>query len=392
MALSALFAATFAQTASMVSDQGIPLLLPLIKHDLALSLPVAAFVVTSAGLGRLLTALPVGQLVDRVGSRAVLTGTCITLALCLALAAAAHSVPLLLIALVAGGAATAGTTSGGAALVAQAFRARRGLAMGIRQSGVPLGGLVGAFLLPWVALASSWHWAIAVSAVIAASGGVVAFLMISGAAEQMPRVSRLSLASVLQPLRSGPLLALFIWGGFLVMGQYAFISLVPIQEGSLRLGVLMVAAGQVGGIVGRPGWGLISDLIGGRRRLCMVLISILAVAGCLAVGVLRPSAGPIVLAVAAFAFGLSVIGWQGLWATAITEVGGAGRAGSALGFGQLFIQVGILVGPVFVALVAGTPGGFRLAWIALALLVIAGSAPLLLVRRWPAEGGFATGP
>lgn len=390
-AVNALVAATLAQAATMVSDQGIPVLLPFIKHDLALSLPAAAALVTIMASGRLVAALPVGQLVDRVGSRAVLIGTSIVLGLFLGLASLAHSLPVLVVLLIAAGAATAGTTSAGAALVAQSFGSRRGLAMGIRQSGVPLGGLAGALLLPWLAQASSWHWAIAVSAAIAATGAIIVYALTTDAAEVRHDRPPLSLRRLVSLVGSRPLLAIFVWGGVFVVGQYSFISLIAVQEGGLSLGVLMVILAQLGGTLGRPGWGLFSDLIGRRRRACLLLISAAAVASCLVVGRLQPSAGPWLLGAFAFAFGISLIGWQGLWATSIVEIAGPGQAGTALGFGQLFIQVGIMAGPALLALIAETGGGFNLAWTVLAVALALASIPLLLIQEWPVEGRFTDG-
>ena len=385
--VNVLVAATFAQAASMVSDQGIPVLLPFIKHDLNLSLPAAALLVTTMGSGRFIASLPVGQLVDRIGSRAVLGGTCIVLGLVLGLASLASSLPLLVVLLVAAGAATAGTTSAGAALVARTFASRRGLAMGIRQSGVPLGGLAGGLLLPWIAQAVSWHWAIAASAAFAVTGAIAVYVLTTDRDEV--RSGRPALSMVVGLVKSPPLLAIFVWGAVFVVGQYSFITLIAVQMGGLSLGVLMVTFAQLGGVLGRPAWGLFSDLIGRRRRVCMLIISVAAVVCCAVVGRLQPSAGPWLLGAFAFAFGVAMIGWQGLWATSIAEVTGPGQAGTALGFGQMFIQVGIVAGPAVLALIAEKGGGFNVAWIALGAALFVVSLPLLLIRNWPAEGRYA---
>jgi MFS family permease len=384
--MNVLLAATFAQAGSMVSDQGIPVLLPFIKHDLNLSLPAAALLVTTMGSGRFIASLPVGQLVDRIGSRAVLGGTCVVLSVVLGLASLANSLPLLVVLLVAAGAATAGTTSAGAALVARAFASRRGLAMGIRQSGVPLGGLIGGLLLPWIATAVSWHWAIAASAAFALAGAIAVYVLTTDRDEA--RSGRPALGLVVSLLRSKPLIAVFVWGGVFVVGQYSFITLIAVQEGGLALGVLMVTFAQLGGALGRPAWGLFSDLIGQRRRLCMLLISAAAVACTMVIGRLQPSAGPGLLGAFAFAFGIAMIGWQGLWATSISEITGPGQAGTALGIGQMFIQVGIVAGPAILALIIER-GGFNFAWTALGVALLVATLPLLLIRNWPVEGRFA---
>jgi predicted MFS family arabinose efflux permease len=106
------------------------------------------------------------------------------------------------------------------------------------------------------------------------------------------------------------------------------------------------------------------------------------------IGRLQPSAGPGLLGAFAFAFGIAMIGWQGLWATSISEITGPGQAGTALGIGQMFIQVGIVAGPAILALIIER-GGFNFAWTALGVALLVATLPLLLIRNWPVEGRFA---
>ena len=103
---------------------------------------------------------------DKVGERVVLVGGGLATGVFLA-AAMASPFPLLVALMVMAGLASAGATPAGGRLVLLAFpRNRRGLALGIRQTGVPIGGVVSAVLLPWIAHIAGWRWAVAVAGLI----------------------------------------------------------------------------------------------------------------------------------------------------------------------------------------------------------------------------------
>jgi MFS family permease len=365
------------------------LLLPFIKWEFDLSLAAAAVLVTIFAVGRAIGSLPTGYLVDRLGSRSILIWTCYLLAVFLGLAATTHTILWLVLALIAAGAATAGTTAAGAPMVAAAYTKLRGLAMGIRQAGIPIGGAVGALALPWLAYQGSWRLALAGAGAVALAGAVVASLM---RRDPVARVSARDAVVGHRPpaLLSAPLVVLFIWSALAVAAQYAFLALISVQEGAIGLGVTMVVLSQAGGVVGRPGWGLVSDAIGRRRRLTLLIVTAVGISSILAISWLPPASSVLVLGAAAVGFGLSINGWQGIWVTSVVEIAGPARAGTALGYGQLALQIGTVAGPAFVALVAENTGGFGVAWPLLAGAMAVASVPLVILRSWPAEGRYDT--
>ena len=100
------------------------------------------------------------------------------------LLAAAAPLPLLVPLLVLAGATGASSTPAGGRLVLLAFpRNRRGFALGIRQTGIPVAGLITALALPWIAHFSSWRWSIAVAAGVTA---LTALPLLSLRAEPRP--------------------------------------------------------------------------------------------------------------------------------------------------------------------------------------------------------------
>jgi hypothetical protein len=95
----------------------------------------------------------------------------------------------------------------------------------------------------------------------------------------------------------------------------------------------------------------------------------------------------VLLVVSLFA-GLTLIGWQGLWVTAVSERGGAGRAGITLGFSLTFIGAASAAAPPLYGLVADLTGGLRSIWIALVLVLTLALLPVWLLGR-PARGSEA---
>src|ERR1700737_4492343 len=135
---------TTAQAGASVVQQALGSLSPII---------VAAFVLSKAQLGVIFTALMVGSalfvaasgvMTDRWGERrmVLLSGAAMTLALLAA--AVVHSYAALVACIAVFGAAYAASTPAGGRAILAWFDRDRGFAMGIRQTGVPVGGLIGA--------------------------------------------------------------------------------------------------------------------------------------------------------------------------------------------------------------------------------------------------------
>ena len=144
--------------------------------------------------------------------------------------------------------------------------------------------------------------------------------------------------------------------------------------------LVFVAIAQVAAIVGRLAWGIISDRVfGGRRRPMVFLISGVG-AGCLTVlGALSGHAPLALFGVLAFLAGLSVIGWQGVWIMALSELAGPLRAGAATGCALTFVAIAIAVAPPLYGLIADLAGGYRLMWLVLAAVVLLSLVPAALV-------------
>jgi MFS transporter, ACS family, hexuronate transporter len=363
-----------------VVDQGVLTLTGFIKLDLGLSAFAAGLVVASFAVGRIAGAYATGVAADRLGEqRTLLVGGLATAAI--VLVASVMPLPVFVPLMVLAGAAGASATPAGGRLVLLAFpRNRHGTALGIRQTGIPVGGLVAAATLPWIAHVASWRWALAAAACVAA---LMALPLLSLRATPPPprepgRQQHVG--------RNRNLLMLTAWGCLVVTGQYALVAFLALDlnEGSgltLAEASIFVAVANVAGIIGRVLWGLVSDHHGGSRKAYLLTINAVGLIGAVLLFVV-PRTAPIALIglIVALA-GVALIGYQGLWITMIAEVAGPERVGAATGFAITFVASAIALSPPLYGLVADLAGTYRAIWAVLAVVLVVALVPASLVRE-----------
>jgi sugar phosphate permease len=344
---------------------------------------IGAAIATSSG-GMTLTLLGWGLLTDRVGERTVISIGLSCAAVLLGLAATADEfwrlVALVTVAGMAGAAVNAAT---GRAVMSWFPAHERGLALGIRQTAVPVGAGLGALVLP--ALSSSFGLGAAFAALAGAqaAAALAAFLWL----REAPGFADESIAGhVGSPLRDRRLWQLAAGSILLVSVQIAltgFVVLYLHEERGLSPGQAgaVLAVINAAGAVLRIGLGRLSDRIGSRLRPLRTLSLGLAVA--MAAAAVLTEAPDGVLIAALVAAGALSVGWNGLSFTATAELAGRARSGAALGFQQTALGLGSMVAPLaFAALVEATswPVGFAV----LAVLPVGAFAtfgPLLQAER-----------
>ncbi len=330
-----LAAGTAAQASFSAIGIGLPVLVPVLREEYVLSLGEIGVLLAAEWVGSLLTLLPWGLAADRYGERVVLALGVSACAACLAGAAVAPDFPTLLVLLGLAGATGASVNAASGRAVMQWFAAdERGLALGIRQSAVPVGGVVAALTVPWLAEAGGSQAAFFFLAALCAAGALSGALVLRG--RQEPGGDGIEVASVAATLRDGRLWRLCLGSSVYVYSQVAIIGFGVLflhdEHGfSEREAALVIAAAQVLAVAFRIGAGRWSDILGLRvvplRRVGLVIAAMLGVTAVLA-------DGPLWLLVPALALagGLSMA-WNGLAFTAAAELGGR-RSGAAIGFQQ----------------------------------------------------------
>jgi ACS family hexuronate transporter-like MFS transporter len=385
----ALALATSAHALGSFSALAVAPLTPFLVDGLQLTRAQVGLLLPAAYFGGVVMSLPAGWLTDRVGVRASLAAGLAVIGLMVALASLADGLGSVLGCLVvAGFGFSVLNPATGKAVLDWFPPRRRGVAMGIKQTGLTLGGVVGALVLPPLAAASDWRHALAV----AGFTSVACALVVAFAYPRAPvvRATRPADAGQLrelpQFLRRPGVIVVLACGFALSMAQSSLLAYLTLY-GREVLGLSSVEAArllalaQIGGTGSRLAWGVVSDrFFQSRRRPGIVLSAMLAVVSftLLAAGAWLPTAMIALLAITA---GAAAFGWVGLYFTLVAELGGARYAGLLTGVAVTFSWSGVLVGPpVFGALLQGT-GGWVTPWLVLA--GVAGVVALVLPRPRP---------
>jgi sugar phosphate permease len=369
-----LAAGTVAQASFSASTVGLGVMAPVLREEYGLSLGQVGALLSAAWVGACVTLLPWGLAADRYGERLVLTLGLAGSAVCLVGAADAGSFGVLFGLLVLAGAAGASVNSAsGRAVMFWFAPSERGLALGIRQTAVPLGALLVAIVVPPLTAeggsAAAFLFLAGLSAVGAAAGGLVL---------RERAVDEIELEPVVRTLRDRR-----IWRLSFVSALYGYPQVAIIGFGVLFLhdehalddaaAALVIGLALILGVASRIGAGRWSDVLGSRiaplRQLGLAVACAVALTGVLA-------GGPLGLLVASVAIsgGLSMA-WNGLAFTAVAELAGAARSGAAIGLQQTVLSAAGMIGPpVFAATVSA--GSWSAAFVIAALFPIAGSLML----------------
>ena len=242
---------------------GLPVLGPALRDTYGLNLVHVGLVFDSVWIGGMLTLLPWGLLADRAGERLVLSSGLACCGAALIGAGYASSFGALFVLLGLAGAAGASVNAASGRAVMIWFPAsQRGLALGVRQTAIPLGGLVAALVLPGLSLRSAFFVLAALSLAGAAFGAAV--IREREAAEDVLEPRGLGVT-----LRDRQLWLLCVGSSFYLVAQLAvtgFVVLYLHDERGFSAGsaAAVLAGVQVLAAALRVGGGRWSDLVGSR--------------------------------------------------------------------------------------------------------------------------------
>ena len=312
-----------------------------------------------------------GAVVDRIGERLSLTiGLAIVTVGGLGAALSSSYVALGLSWLVAGVGAANTNSASGRLVVGWFPPQRRGTAMGIRQTALPLGIGLAAFVVPVTTDAQGLRAALLVPTVVCAAATVaVAALVVDP-----PRPTREEAAERGQldnPYRGSSLLGrIHVASMLLVIPQitvwtYMLVWLIDNRNWSTTAAGALVASTQLLGAAARIGVGWWSDRVGSRLGP-MRIIALTALVTMVALGVLEETRLAVAIMIVA---SVVTVASNGLAFTAVAELGGPFWSGRAMGVhntGQYFVAA--LVPPLVGALVTGR--GYAFAFLAVAVFAL----------------------
>ena len=365
-----LAAGTAAQASFSASTVGLGVLAPVLREEYGLSLSQVGALLSAAWVGACVTLLPWGLAADRYGERLVLTIGLAGSAVCLVGAAYAGSFEVLFALLVLAGATGASVNSAsGRAVMFWFSPEERGLALGIRQTAVPLGALLVAIVVPSLTADGGSRAAFLFLAVLSGLGALAGGLVLRDRPGH-----EVEFESVMGTLRDRRIWRLSIASGLYVYAQVAIIGFGVLflhdEHGlSDTHAALVIAVALVLGAASRIAAGRWSDLVGSRIRPLRQLGLALALAVLITAAL---AGGPLSLLIAgiALAGGLSMA-WNGLAFTAVAELAGAARSGAAIGLQQTVLSAAGMIVPVVFAETVDL-GSWAFAFLVAAMLPIVG--------------------
>ena len=376
-----------AQTMANVGPLGIPAIAPLIRDSLGLSMTQAGSFLSAYYVGAALMSLPAGWMADRWGVASTMVAGQAVIALGLfAVSGSVSFAALIAIMILAGTGYGMLNPTTAKAVMSWFPRRQRATVVGLKQVGLPLGGAVGALLMPPLALWMGWRVAVALSAGLIGLLAGLTWLCYrdpprseleaparqEGSMQAVLRNRDLWLVSTTTLVFAG---MQTVWMAFLVLYLQETVR-VPLVTAA---GYLVMA--QVTGMIGRVAFGLLSDRhFGGRRRIVLVIAGVGSTVCSLLMAATGPGTSAWVLAPLALGFGFFGIGWNGVQHTLMAELAGPRAAGTALGLGLAVSSLGVSVWPPLFGLLVERAGGFGVPWTVLGL-AMAGALCLLLPVR-----------
>jgi MFS family permease len=263
-----------------------------------------------------------------------------------------------------------------------------GVVMSIKQTGVPLGGVMAGALVPILVAHFGWRMA---TIELAAIGLVLAIIL-------LPSVSWLNGASgAVRPAAFRPfnpvrhllatpgmptlLLASLTFNGMqLCLRSFFVVYLVAYQQLGLVTAGVAFSISQAAGMLGQVGWAALSDRVLSVHSV-MAVIGMLMSAAALFTASMTPH-WPLrgVFAVAAV-YGVSAAGYLPVLLGEVAKRSPRDRVGALTSGAQLFTLSGCIMGPLAfggMAAVMGMPAAFVLA----AASTLAGTTLLTVPHRW----------
>ncbi|MCO5066838.1 MAG: MFS transporter [Rhizobiaceae bacterium] len=258
----------------------------------------------------------------------------------------------------------------------------RNFVFSLKQTGVPLGGMLAGLCAPALASAYGWRAPLLVSALLSVAM-IVAFQAVRREwdRDHEPKfpVARLPAAAMRIVLVSRPLRLMAAVGMILAAAQfclttYLVILLVEELDFSPVDAGLVLAAVQVTGMVGRLLWGIVADRIGSNAALKMIAAcAVLLCLGLPSAAHLNPWLVPAIM----IGLGATLNAWNGVFLAEITRHVDDSQVGEATAIILSGTYFGVVIGPPLLGIAVYGIGSFAMGYYVMALTLMAVLALLI---------------
>ena len=265
---------------------------------------------------------------------------------------------------------------------------RRNLIFSIKQTGVPIGGVLAGLTAPTISQSFGWQWAPAVAAI---SCFVLVFLMqpmrATWDSERDPtaRFSERPFDAMMIVWRSPPLRWLSVSGFFYAAVQLSlatFVVTLLVTDagfGLIEAGAVLAVV-QAAGVVGRVAWGWVADRIG-KGLIVLVIMGAASITGALLVMAVSEAWGTFAIFVLFTLFGVNALGWTGVYQVEAARYAPQGKLGTVIGGITAPTYGGVIMGPAVFSIAFVAVGSYTTTFALVALFAVLGMLSLALVGR-----------
>lgn len=361
---------TFTMTMATFSQFVVGTLAPFLTDEFDMNRTQLGGLVTGAFLVAAVASPTVGVIVDRARTHRALATLFLLVAAMYAGASVAPSYLWLLVLLAIGGFAQALSNPITNKVIAQRVPThRRGVIIGLKQSGVQFGALLAGLILPTAASRFGWRVAVLGVAAIALIAAVVSgvggrSLSVDQAPSGEVRRERRRLTT---EVRSLVAYAFLMGGG--VASTTVHLPLFAHEQLSFSpalAGLTIAIAGSVA-IVARIAWGRASDRVDNLWGM-LGLLGVGAIIG--TVLTLASMAWPLAVWAAVVFLGVSAMAWNALAMIAAVRAAGPDSTGWVAGVVNSGFFAGFVISPVVFGALVDTTGKYALGWLLLIAMYV----------------------
>jgi len=374
-----LIVATIAQTTATLITYGVGVFALFWKEEYALTNTESGLLVSVVNVGPLFCMLFVGRLLDQYNEKILISISSFLLGSSLLLTNIVNGFNGLLFVLLLIGMFYSVSQPGGSKVILKWFRKEnRGLAMGIRQAGIPIGGALAGVLIPFLTVQYNMTYAINSIACICIIGGLLFFMFYKEPYVQEEARKGHNNISFWMELKvvicKKELYPIYITGICMISLQMVLVGhFMKFLAGEQS--ITFIVAGTVfsvmffSGMIGRIALATISDVLYKGNRRIPLFIAVCASIGLMLLLVMNihTITSGVLYGVSAL-LGFFSIGWFSLFIAEVAELASEESVGITVGLALTLNQIAIIVAPVLFGYIVDEKG-YAYAWLCIVVLL-----------------------
>ncbi|QUW29899.1 MFS transporter [Bacillus cereus] len=374
-----LIVATIAQTTATLITYGVGVFALFWKEEYALTNMESGLLVSVVNVGPLFCMLFVGRLLDQYNEKILISISSFLLGSSLLLTNIVSGFNGLLFVFLLIGMFYSVSQPGGSKVILKWFpKENRGLAMGIRQSGIPIGGALAGVLIPFLTVQYNMTYAINSIACICIIGGVLFFVFYKEPYVQEEARKGHNKISFWMELKvvicKKELYPIYITGICMISLQMVLVGhFMKFLAGEQS--ITSIVAGTVfsvmffSGMIGRIALAAISDVFYKGNRRIPLFIAVCASIGLILLLVMNihTITSGVLYSISAL-LGFFSIGWFSLFIAEVAELASEESVGITVSVALTLNQIAIIVAPVLFGYIVDEKG-YAYAWLCIVVLL-----------------------